>query len=175
MLIEKYAALKSFDHLKFRRGRSVFVGDHEDAERCKKLENTKIVLYAPSQWHDRFPDGYIQFGWGRGREGRKLFDLKRQVIHDTPAYIFENNKGIDLLYRHLKALNQLRNYVQTLQSGDLMACWELVVKRIEPESRPWGREDYLRCQILQFLPFLGLQYLESLVDAARPSADTAGL
>ena len=174
MLIEKYSALKSFDHLKFRRGRSVFVGDHEDAERCKKLEKTRIVLYAPSQERKRFPDGCIKFGWGRGWRGKRLFDVGRQTIDGVPSYIFEYDKGIDLLYRRLKALNQLRNYARTLQSGDLVAYWELVVERIEPQSLPWGGEDYLRCQILQFLPALGLGDLEFLVDAARPSTGTGG-
>src|SRR5258708_38429846 len=104
LAFEKYSALKSFDHFKFRRDRHVFVGDHEDAERCKKLEKTRIVLYAPSQWHDMFPDGYIKFGWGRGWGGRKLFDLRCHTINGIPAYIFEDDKGIDLRYQLLEVL-----------------------------------------------------------------------
>jgi hypothetical protein len=111
---------------------------------------------------------------GSWLEGKRLFDVGRQTIDGVPSYIFEYDKGIDLLYRRLKALNQLRNYARTLQSGDLVAYWELVVERIEPQSLPWGGEDYLRCQILQFLPALGLGDLESLVDAARPSTGTGG-
>jgi hypothetical protein len=173
MPIEKYSALKNFDHFRFRRHRIVFVGDHEDAERCRELRKARITLYAPSQWHDRFPGGYIQFGWGRGWMGRKLFDIDRRTINGTPAYIFEDDRGIDLLYRRLNALNQLKIYARTLPSRDIAAYWDLVVKPFEPQPRPWGGEDYLRLQILQSLQTLGLADLESLVDAARPSTEAA--
>jgi hypothetical protein len=175
MTSEKYSALKSFEHLKWCRDRKVFLGDHEDAERCKKLERTRIALYAPSQWHQRFPDGYIQFRTGRGWGGRRLFDLRHRTINGTLTYIFEDSEGVDLLCRRLKALNQTREYTKLHRGDDLRAYWDLVVPRVDPQRSLWGGEDWLRRQIWEALPVLGLGDLEALVNAAKPIIETGGV
>jgi hypothetical protein len=170
--IEKYQALKSFDHLKWGRDRIVLLGDHQDAERCKKLERRRIALYAPSQWRQRFPDGYIQFGIGRGRGGCGLFDLRHQTINGTPTYIFEYSEGIDLLSRRLKALSQLSEYSKIHQGDDLVTYAELVVRTVNPTIPLWRNEDWLRRKICAYLPVVGLPDLEALVEAAKPSVIT---
>jgi hypothetical protein len=128
----------------------------------------------PSQWHQRFQDGYIQFGTGRGWGGSRLFDLRRRTISGVPAYIFENSEGVDLLYRRLKALNQTREYTRLHKGGDLRAYWELVVPTVEPRISFCGGEDWLRRQIWEALPVLGLRDLEELANAARP-VETSGV
>ena len=168
MFTEKYQALKSLECLKYRRERTVFVGDHEDAERCKELKEKKITRYWPSQWHQRHPEGYIQFAGGRGWDGSKLFDVKSRTINGRATYIFEDSERIRLLSRRLEVLNLLREYARQHQADDLLSYFELVVLKVDPTVRSWRSDEYLRSKIWKFLPVLGLADLEALVDAAKP-------
>ena len=168
-LSEKLTALKNFDGLKFRRDRIVYVGDHPDAERCKKLKKTRIILYTPSQ-RNVFPEGYIEFSWGRGWSGNKLFDLKFQTINGQPRFIFEPCDEIEMLFRKLSALVLLEAYGDAYQGVDLAAYLELVLCLSRHPGFQVHRDDRgARQQLWIHLRALSLVDLESLVEAARPS------
>lgn len=166
--VEELKALKSFEHLKWGRNRRVLVGDDEWAERCQELRPARIKWYAPSQWRTTFLSGYIEFGCGRGWKGSKLFDLHRRTIGGAPAYIFERNEAVEILYRRLSATNRLRDYSEILEGGDLQSLAERVVSEVLPGRRLAA--GGLRQQIRACLPGLSLACLEDLVATFQPAA-----
>ena len=172
----KYKAAQIFDYLRGgpKRGQRVFVGDHQDAERCKFLRKTKVQENWPSQWRSRFPEGYIEFAdhipFVRGR----FFDLESRTINGKEVFIFEWDEAIDILSRRLSALRKCQRYAEILPRGDLLYDYaQFVLSTVDPKLRVWRVEDWARRHIQRYLPALGLRDLELLVEAARPSEEIA--
>lgn len=170
---ERFLASKNLAHLKYRRDRKVFIGDNSDARLCTTLERSRIARYSPSQRGGRFSGGFIEFAWGRGWAGSKLFDLDSGTINGKRAYIFEASEYIVLIHRRLKALKELLAYTQTYRGPELSAYAELIISRVAPTPSLWKVDEWLRGEIEKYLPHVGLVDLESLVDAAKPSISEA--
>lgn len=163
----EYRCLESFSHLRGgqARGQRVFVGDHADAERCKVLVKTRVGKNWPSQRHGRFPEGYIEFADRISFSGGWLFDLKRRTVNGKAAYIFEYCEAIGILYRRLRAVRRCRRYIEILPAENLFAFAEVVLGRVDPKLRVWRVESWARPKIYQYLPALGLEDLELLVES----------
>lgn len=169
----KYKSLDNFSYLQGGPvwGQIIFVGDHQDAERCKILVKTKVERNWRSQWHSRFQEGYRLLA--HPFAGGRFFDLERRTVNGKAAYIFEHCEAIDILYRRLRAIRRCRRYTKILPAGDLFCYAELVLGGVNVDLRVWHAEDWARRQIWQYLPALGLTDLELLVEAGRPSEETA--
>jgi tetratricopeptide (TPR) repeat protein len=78
-----------------KRRQKVFMGDDSRLRNCTTLKAAIIENNWPSQWHSRFPDGYILLSVNADK---KYFDLARQTVDGKPAYIFAAPKGVERSY-----------------------------------------------------------------------------
>jgi len=94
---EPFSCLKSLTEL--RRGRNVFVGDKADARMANSLIRGTVAHNWPSQWHSRFPSGYILISVVNGEKTyKKYFDLVHETINGKPRYIFAATKEVEGIY-----------------------------------------------------------------------------
>lgn len=94
---EPFSCLKSLTEL--RRGRNVFVGDKADARMANSLIRGTVAHNWPSQWHSRFPSGYILLSVVNGEKTyKKYFDLVHETINGKPRYIFAATKEVETIY-----------------------------------------------------------------------------
>lgn len=78
-----------------KRGRKVFLGDKSDPRNCKYLKEAIVEHNWPSQWHSRFPGGYILLSVNGEK---KRFDLAQQNVYGKPAYIFPATKEVERIF-----------------------------------------------------------------------------
>jgi tetratricopeptide (TPR) repeat protein len=92
-----------------RRGRKVFLGDNSDLRNCNTLNAATVERNWPSQWHSRFPDGYVLLSVNNDK---KYFDLARQTVDGNPSYIFAATKGVEGIY-FVKPAQKQKIVIQT--------------------------------------------------------------
>ena len=68
------------------------MGDKSDPRPCKMLKAAIVEHNCPSQWHSKFPEGYILLSVN---DDKKYFDLAQQTIYGKPVYIFSATKEVE--------------------------------------------------------------------------------
>jgi len=87
------------DFHNLHRGQKVFLGDEPILENCKYLRAAIVQHNWPSQWHSRFPGGYVSLCIVRGEKTyRKYFDLQSQTVNEKPRYTFAATKEAEKIY-----------------------------------------------------------------------------
>lgn len=89
-----FTCLNNFHQLK--RFRKIFIGNNVDARNCNYLELAMVLHNWPSQWHSRFPKGYIQLLVIRNKQFVN-FDIALNSIDGKSVYIFPEQPEIKRL------------------------------------------------------------------------------
>lgn len=89
-----FNCLNDFSQLK--RFRKIFIGNKPDARDCDYLEPAVVLHNWPSQWHSRFPKGYIQLRVIRNNQ-HVNFDIATNSINAKGIYIFLEQTEIQRL------------------------------------------------------------------------------
>lgn len=92
-------AIQDFGQLRCRQ--KVFVGDEFEPSlrNCKVFMEAVVLRNRPSQWHSRFPGGYVLLSIGKGeKEYRGYFNLADQAINGKARYIFTATKEAEEFY-----------------------------------------------------------------------------
>lgn len=91
------------DFRRLKRGQKVFLGEKSDARKCDSLEPAEILHNLPSQWHTRYPNGYIQLHMNGKRVN---YDIARNGIEGRKVYIFPYSPEFENLYLEKNATNE---------------------------------------------------------------------
>ena len=123
----------TFDRL--HRGQKVFVGDKFDLRNCEYLKEAIVIHNWPSQWHSRFPSGYILLSVREGeKKYRKYFDLADQTINGTPSYIFIASKEAEEFY----LLKSAKQQEEKLKAVDVVKALMIEGNTMYASGNLWG-------------------------------------
>lgn len=92
--VNLFDSLHDFGQL--MRYQRVFIGNKPDARDCDYLELAVVLHNWPSQWHSRFPKGYIQLRVIRNNQ-QVNFDIAANSVNGREIYIFLERTGIERL------------------------------------------------------------------------------
>lgn len=149
---------------------AVFLGDQPDARTCTFLEGVRIAKNWPSQWHSRYPKGYIGF-----EDGRHL-DLAREQIAGAPAYLFPRNPAIMVICRRLEVENRLLRRLAGCTTEELVVIAQLVseVAGTPASSMVYLHPGWAERTIRERLMALSIRELETLADLLESQSSAQG-
>jgi hypothetical protein len=152
-----------------RDNMKVVIGDSPDFRTAEDSFEDRILNNRPSQWHTRYPSGYI-----RVERTRKLFDLEDGTIDGNKRYIFPFGKvGMEFLMQH--ARRAIIDRMNSAQREDWITLNRIVldeipvVEEFEAEHRwflttPWNYgASAVREAVIRNLRGLGLAQLQMLL------------
>jgi hypothetical protein len=122
-----------------KKGDILLIGNGPHARYCRFVARAVVERNWPSQWHTRFPRGYIQLC--DELSCIHLFDLASQTINGSPAFLFEATK-VERLRRRQLALDCIVEWLDSATFGELRSLVDLLVEAFHlppPSCRPFAQ------------------------------------
>lgn len=118
----QFRHIKNFTQLSGWKRQRVLVGDKPHLLECQSLELTAIKHNWPSQWHSKYPGGYITFDSG------KKFDRFRQTTDGKPVFLFRFNESTEVFYERFTLERRILAHLEGLSERDAGALKHLIVE-----------------------------------------------
>jgi len=131
----------------------VIIGDAPDIRTCMRLYQDRIVHNWPSQWHSRYPDGYISFASGR------KYDRKRLRINGQEAFIFPITEVTEIFWEKSSTKERIIAKLQAASDKDFRAIFDVFCERAGRQYKGWWSRDSAEQYLLSQLEAMGLQEL----------------
>jgi hypothetical protein len=155
---ELFGCVNNFARLNGWKKQEVLICDNSDIRIAESLYKTRVKHNWPSQWHTRFPGGYIKFE--NGRE----FDLRTQTVEGKPVYIFVFTEVTEIFYRKGLARKKILRALREALGEDWKSMADLVAEAAGLASRfAWDRRRAEQ-EIAGILHLLEPQQLQDLSD-----------
>lgn len=102
------------DFAQLMRHQRILIGNKPDARDCDNLEEAVVLHNWPSQWHSRFPKGYIQM---RVRVNGQYvnFDLATNSINRKRVYLFSERPEIKQLISGIEVEAERQSTIECAQ------------------------------------------------------------
>jgi len=153
-----FKRVTNFGELNGRKKQRVLIGDQPHLLECRSLELTRVKHNWPSQWHSKYPGGYIIFDNG------KRFAIFQQTIDEKPVFLFWFNEFTEVFYERFKAERSILTHLKKLPEEHAGALKHLVFEL--------SGEKGLPADFIPFIPLSGvLKYLMRLSVAQLQDVD----
>lgn len=158
--------INNFTELSGWKRQMVLVGDEADLLECRSLELTAIRHSWPSQWHSKYPGGYIIFDNG------KRFDIFHQTIDRKPVSLFWFNEFTEVFYERFKVERRILTHLKKLPEEDAGALKHVVVELSGEKGLPADFIPFIPLSsVLKYLMRLSVAQLRD-IDALLSIPDT---
>jgi hypothetical protein len=119
-----FLAIRDFPKSTFngRERNELFLGDAPDTRICEILLAVKVLQNHPSQWHSRFPNGYIRLFTA---DKRRIYFDRRGSVDGNPRYLFKTNDYVIEIAKQIALRSSIRRWAETATTADLGALLDL--------------------------------------------------
>jgi hypothetical protein len=145
----------------------VIIGDTPDIRTCTRMYHEQIVHNWPSQWHSRYPDGYIIFASGR------KYDRKRRRINSEQAFTFFPTENIEIIFQKHVRKKKIIAGLEIASDEELRVVFELCCERAGQQLKRWWSRDSAERYIVSQLEAMSLQELGDLAALLEGPAGSA--
>jgi hypothetical protein len=145
----------------------VIIGNTPDIGTCTRLYKDRILHNWPSQWHSRYPGGYIIFAGGN------KYDRKRQRVNGEEEFIFRMTEDTEIIFQKHNLKGKIIAMLDIASDEELRVVSELFCERAGQQCKEWWWRDSAEEYILSRLEAIGLQELHDLAALLEGRANSA--